>query len=77
MASMKDVGILLIIAGGSILLAGIAVLLAARLPWLGHLPGDIHLQGKHGAFTFPLTTCILLSIVLTILLNVVVRLFHR
>jgi len=74
---MRDVGILLVIAGAAILLAGILVLLAGRLPLLGHLPGDVHLRGKNWLFSFPLATCILVSIVLTVLLNIILRLFRR
>jgi hypothetical protein len=41
-------------------------------PWvvrlgLGHLPGDIHIRGAHSAFYFPITTCILVSVVLSLL----------
>ncbi|NQT94598.1 MAG: DUF2905 domain-containing protein [Lentisphaerae bacterium] len=70
---MKDVGILLVIAGSAVVLTGALILLATRLPWLGNLPGDIHLRGKSWSFSFPLVTCI----VLTVLLNIVVRLFRR
>ncbi len=51
------------------------VLTAVGLLWpllrrigLGRLPGDIYVQGEHGAFYFPITTCILVSIVLSLLL---------
>lgn len=77
MAPMKDVGILLMVAGAALLVVGALVFLAGRLPWLGHLPGDIHVRGKRWSFSFPLATCILLSIVLTILLNLLLRLFRR
>lgn len=77
MTDMKDFGIVLIVTGAVIVLAGIAFLLAGRIPWIGHLPGDFHLRGKNGSFSFPLATCILISIVLTVLLNLISRLFHR
>ena len=47
------------------------------VPWLGHLPGDIHYEGKNASFHFPMVTCIVLSIILTVLLNLVLRLFKR
>jgi uncharacterized membrane-anchored protein len=74
---MRDIGILLIVAGAAIVLAGILILLAVRLPWLGHLPGDIHLRRNNWSFSFPLATCILVSIALTVLVNLLMRLFRR
>lgn len=62
-----------------LVLAGIGSLLffGARLPFrLGRLPGDIAYQGKHGAFYFPIVTCLLLSLVLTLLFWIV-NLFRR
>jgi len=60
------------IAAGSILLvAGILLLLAEKLNfrsgWIGRLPGDILIEKKNFKFYFPLTTSILLSLVLTLL----------
>jgi len=50
------------------------VYLAAKLGLpLGRLPGDIRIEGENGSFYFPVTTSILVSVVLTILLNVIVR----
>ena len=71
---MADFGKLLVIIGALILVAGVALMLFGRtnLP-LGHLPGDISYRGKHTAFYFPLTTSILLSIVLSLVLWVISR----
>lgn len=44
---------------------------------LGHLPGDIDYQGKNASFHFPLATCLVISIVLTVILNLVMRWFKR
>jgi hypothetical protein len=58
----------LIGAGILLVIAGIVVLLGERVGIrLGRLPGDIRVEGKHGAFYFPLTTCILVSVVLSVL----------
>jgi hypothetical protein len=65
---MTDLGKLLIMLGGIILIAGAVLLLAGRfhLP-LGRLPGDFSYRGKNTAFYFPLTTCIIISIVLSLI----------
>jgi hypothetical protein len=73
---MTDLGRLLMVMGGGIFLLGLVLLLAGRIPGLGRLPGDIHVQ--RGDFTFyaPLGTMLLLSILLTIVLNIVARLWR-
>ena len=55
---------------GLVLVAlGLLVSLAGRLPFrIGRLPGDIYIQGKHSSFYFPLATCILLSIVASLVM---------
>ena len=67
--AMADLGKLLLVVGGVIILVGAALLLAGRfnLP-LGRLPGDIVYRGKNTAFYFPLTTCIVISVVLSLIL---------
>ncbi|MDD5559055.1 DUF2905 domain-containing protein [Candidatus Methylomirabilis sp.] len=55
-------GLVLAAAGGLILFIG-------KVPFIGRLPGDIYLQRKNFSFYFPLTTSILLSILLTILFS--------
>lgn len=64
-------GLVLIVIGGLIYLFG-----RIGLP-LGRLPGDIRLQGENITCFFPLATMILISVVLTILLNIIVRLLNR
>jgi len=71
---MNSLGKLLIGAGGLLILIGAIVILAARahVP-LGRLPGDISYRGKNTAIFFPITTCIILSLVLSLLLWLVNR----
>jgi len=60
-------GRMLITLGLLIAAVGVVVLLGERLPIrLGRLPGDIIIRGKHSAFYFPLATCLLISVVLSI-----------
>jgi hypothetical protein len=67
---MEGFGKILVIVG--LVLAGVGVLLWSGLGkgWLGRLPGDIHVERGSWGFYFPIVTCILISIVLTILLNI-------
>jgi hypothetical protein len=74
---MKHTGILIILTGCMLVVAGLVFMLADKLPFLGRLPGDIHVRGKHSTFFFPLATCVVLSIALTIVLNIIIRLFFR
>jgi uncharacterized protein YybS (DUF2232 family) len=65
---MSDLGKMLIIFGVIIAAVGVILLVAPKIPWLGRLPGDITYQGKGFTFYFPLATCILLSLVLSLIL---------
>ena len=60
-------GVVLVISGGILLLAG------RHVPFLGRLPGDIHVKGERFEFYFPLTTCLIISVLLTLILFLVVR----
>jgi hypothetical protein len=60
------VGVLMVIAGGFIMLAG-------RLPFFGQLPGDFEFRRGNTSIYFPLATMIILSIILTIALNLLLR----
>ncbi|PYN28130.1 MAG: DUF2905 domain-containing protein [Candidatus Rokuibacteriota bacterium] len=70
---MNDVGKILIAFGLLIALVGVVLVLVGRVPWLGRLPGDIHIQRGNWTFYFPLATSLLLSVVLTLLLYVLGR----
>jgi len=74
---MADVGKLLVFLGGVLLVIGLVLVLLGKtnLP-IGRLPGDIVYRGRNTTFYFPLATCILLSVVLTLVMYVVGR-FRR
>ena len=59
----------LILVGAIFIATGLIVLVAPGIPWLGRLPGDIDFKGRNFRVYFPIATCIILSIILTILLN--------
>lgn len=62
-----NLGRTLIVIGGLLVVAGLLVSAGARLPFKpGHLPGDIVIRTKNGAFYFPVATCLLASLVLTL-----------
>ena len=72
MDPLRELGKLLLVAGVVLIGAGALLLFGARLPFrLGRLPGDITYQGRHGSFYFPVVTCLLVSLALTLILWIV------
>ncbi len=75
---MVEFGRLLFIIGLTIAFAGVMILLAVRyFPWLGNLPGDFRYESENVKFYFPLATMLLVSILGSILLNLLIRIFRR
>ncbi|MBW2036260.1 MAG: DUF2905 domain-containing protein [Deltaproteobacteria bacterium] len=70
MNPLFSLGKVLIITGIAITCIGILVVLAPKLPWLGKLPGDIVIKKENFRFYFPLGTCVLISLLLTLLLYI-------
>jgi len=70
---MGDLGRLLVVLGVLIVLVGLVLMLMGRVPWLGRLPGDISVQRGNWSFYFPLTTSILISVLLSVLLYLIGR----
>jgi len=64
---MPALGKMLIVAGIIFIIMGLAFLFGDKIPFLGRLPGDISIQKERFSFYFPITTCIIISIVLSIL----------
>ena len=60
-------GKMLIVTGILLITIGIIVMVGTKIPFLGRLPGDIIIKKQHFSFYFPLTTCIIISIVLSLL----------
>jgi hypothetical protein len=66
-AGVHDIGKTLIVLGLVIAVVGLLLVFVGRVPWLGRLPGDIHIQRDNWSFYFPLATSIVISVVLTLL----------
>jgi hypothetical protein len=75
---MENIARTLMLGGIALFLIGGGIYLASKfgIP-LGRLPGDIRIEGENGSFYFPITSSILVSAVLTILLNVILRLWRK
>jgi hypothetical protein len=72
MDALRETGKILIVLGIVLVGAGALLAFGGKLPIrLGRLPGDIVYQGRNGSFYFPVVTCILLSVVLSLLMWVV------
>jgi uncharacterized membrane protein len=77
MANFSDLGRLLLIAGGAIVLLGLVLLLVGRVPFFGRLPDDISIQRGNTTFFFPIVACLVLSVVLTVVVNLLLLLLRR
>lgn len=64
---MSDLARMLIIIGVLLVVVGLALLLVPKIPWLGRLPGDLVIKRENFSFYFPLATCILISVILSLI----------
>jgi len=71
---MDQLGRMLILFGMVLAAVGALLLVVGKVPWLGRLPGDITIQRGRFTFYFPLATCLLVSLVLTLLMWLLSRL---
>jgi hypothetical protein len=70
---MAPIGKSLVFAGIAIVVVGVVLWGLSSVPYVGKLPGDIYLRRGNVSFYFPLATCLLISIVATILLSLMRR----
>jgi hypothetical protein len=69
-----NLGRLLLLLGSLLVLLGLVLSYApGLLGWFGHLPGDVRIERENGTFVFPITSMIIVSVVLTILVNLFFR----
>jgi hypothetical protein len=73
MPDAPTLGRLLIAVGGALVLVGLVLLVAGRIPFLGRLPGDFTLRRGPVTVSVPIVTSLLLSLLLTIALNLWLR----
>jgi len=66
---MRDLGKMLAIFGGLIMIVGLALWAGIGASWLGRLPGDIRIERENSGFYFPVVTCLIISIVLSLILS--------
>ena len=77
MPGLEHLGRILLIVGGVILVVGLLLTFGSKIPFLGKLPGDIRIERESFFCVSPLATCFLISLLLTVLVNVVLRLLRR
>jgi len=66
MFGLGALGKLLILLGVFIILIGLLLMVGDKIPWVGKLPGDIVIKKEKFTFYFPLATCILISLLITL-----------
>lgn len=66
---MQEIGKLLVVGGVVMVLIGLAFWSGIGAGWLGRLPGDIRIERGNSGFYFPIVTCIVISIVLSVIMS--------
>ena len=74
---MSSLGKLLLVGAAVLAVIGILLMVVGNIPFFGRLPGDIAIRRDGNTFFFPIVTCLVLSFVLTILINVILWFFRR
>ena len=75
---MENIARYIILAGVALIIIGVLVYGLGKLNFpLGRLPGDIRVEGQNGSFYFPLTSSILVSIILSLLLNIITKFLKK
>lgn len=64
---MSAISRTLIIFGIVLIITGVVFQFAPKIPWIGKLPGDIYIKRENFSLFFPLTTCIVISILLSLI----------
>jgi hypothetical protein len=70
LSAVRELGKFVVVIGVVVTLVGLVMWSGFAPKWLGRLPGDIRIERGHSAFYFPIVTCIILSIVLSLLFSI-------
>jgi len=74
---MTGMGKILLIVGSIIVVLGLILIFSPHIPFLGKLPGDIFIKRDGFSFYFPIVTFLILSILLTIIINIILHFVGR
>jgi len=74
---MEGLGKILLIVGGIIVLLGLLLVFSQHIPFLGKLPGDLLVKKNGFSFYFPIVTLLILSILITVIVNVILHFLHK
>ena len=74
---MTAIGKILLIVGSIVIVLGLMLIFSPHIPFLGKLPGDIFIKRGGFSFYFPIVTFLLLSVLLTIIINVILHFTGR
>jgi len=70
---MPDLGRTLVMLGIAVAVVGLVLMVAPNIPWLGKLPGDVLVRRERFTLYFPIVTCLVVSVVLTVIMNLFFR----
>ena len=74
---MEGLGKILLIVGGIIVVLGLLLVFSEHIPFLGKLPGDLFIKKDGFSFYFPIVTLLILSILITIIVNVILHFINK
>jgi len=77
MPFFSDIGKLFLIFGGILVLLGLLFTFGEKIPYLGKLPGDIYIRKENFHFYFPIVSCTLISVILTIIFWIIKILIRK
>ena len=76
-SEVEGIGKILLIVGGTIVILGLILVFSQHIPFLGKLPGDIIIKKDGFSFYFPIVTFLIVSILLTIIINVILHFLSK
>ena len=75
--NFDDLGKWVVVAGLALIFVGGLMWLLGRIPFFGILPGDIHIQTQNMSCFIPIVSMIIISVVATIILNIIIRIVNK